>query len=189
MKKHKLARFLLIFCFGWIGSVIINRSSLKPDGYKSSTLAFFCADLPYQLLIVLGMVACFTLYISPVARIITLIILFVLLLTGPVGLFLNLLACAVEYACFSFAYAIDYANAADGSAKLFFEGLKNSPTNLNIKIPFLDTMNSLQIPLEHIFTLIAIIAAVAMIYRVVVAISNFTFDPEKPTNMGYKEIV
>ena len=34
-------RFLLIFFLGWIGSVIINHSSLKPEGYTSRTGAYF----------------------------------------------------------------------------------------------------------------------------------------------------
>lgn len=36
----KLARFLLTFFLGWIGSIIINHSSLKPEGYTSRTLAY-----------------------------------------------------------------------------------------------------------------------------------------------------
>ncbi len=38
---EKLARFLLTFFLGWIGSIIINHSSLKPQGYSSRTLAYF----------------------------------------------------------------------------------------------------------------------------------------------------
>ena len=34
---NKLARFLLTFFLGWIGSIIINHSSLKPDGFTSRT--------------------------------------------------------------------------------------------------------------------------------------------------------
>ncbi len=41
MGNENLVRFLLTFLFGWIGSVIINHSSLKPEGYKSRTLAYF----------------------------------------------------------------------------------------------------------------------------------------------------
>lgn len=37
----KVSRFLLTFFFGWIGSLIINHSSLKPEGYTSRTLAYF----------------------------------------------------------------------------------------------------------------------------------------------------
>ena len=40
-KDHnKLIRFLLTFFLGWIGSLIINCTSLKPEGYKSRTLAY-----------------------------------------------------------------------------------------------------------------------------------------------------
>lgn len=41
MENQKLTRFLLTFFLGWIGSLIINHTSLKPDGYKSRTLAYF----------------------------------------------------------------------------------------------------------------------------------------------------
>jgi len=41
MDNEKLARFLLTFFLGWIGSLIINCTSLKPDGYKSRTAAYF----------------------------------------------------------------------------------------------------------------------------------------------------
>lgn len=34
-------RFLLTFFLGFIGSFIINHSSLKPDGWKSRTCAYF----------------------------------------------------------------------------------------------------------------------------------------------------
>ena len=34
---NKLARFLLTFFLGWIGSIIINHSSLKPNGFTSRT--------------------------------------------------------------------------------------------------------------------------------------------------------
>ena len=37
---NKLARFLLTFFLGWIGSVIINHTSLKPNGFKSRSLAY-----------------------------------------------------------------------------------------------------------------------------------------------------
>ena len=39
--NNNVARFLLTFFLGWIGSLIINHTSLKPDGYKSRTLAYF----------------------------------------------------------------------------------------------------------------------------------------------------
>lgn len=35
MDNNKLARFLLTFFLGWIGSLIINHTSLKPEGYTS----------------------------------------------------------------------------------------------------------------------------------------------------------
>ena len=37
MDEKKLIRFLLTFFLGWIGSLIINHSSLKPDGWTSRT--------------------------------------------------------------------------------------------------------------------------------------------------------
>ena len=36
----KVVRFLLTFFLGWIGSLIINHSSLKPEGYASRTGAY-----------------------------------------------------------------------------------------------------------------------------------------------------
>ena len=41
MENKNLARFLLTFFLGWIGSIIINHSSLKPEGYTSRTGAYF----------------------------------------------------------------------------------------------------------------------------------------------------
>ncbi len=41
MDNNKLVRFLLTFFLGWIGSIIINHTSLKPNGFKSRTLAYF----------------------------------------------------------------------------------------------------------------------------------------------------
>lgn len=38
--NNNLVRFLLTFFLGWIGSLIINHSSLKPEGWKSRTLAY-----------------------------------------------------------------------------------------------------------------------------------------------------
>ncbi|MDE5766396.1 MAG: hypothetical protein K2I17_04440 [Clostridia bacterium] len=38
---NKLACFLLTFFLGWIGSFIINHTSLKPEGFKSRTMAYF----------------------------------------------------------------------------------------------------------------------------------------------------
>lgn len=37
MNDNKLARFLLTFFLGWIGSIVINHTSLKPEGYTSRT--------------------------------------------------------------------------------------------------------------------------------------------------------
>lgn len=41
MDGTKIVRFLLTFFLGFIGSFIINHTSLKPDGFKSRTLAYF----------------------------------------------------------------------------------------------------------------------------------------------------
>ena len=40
MDNNKLIRFLLTFFLGWIGSLIINHTSLKPEGYTSRTGAY-----------------------------------------------------------------------------------------------------------------------------------------------------
>ena len=40
MENNNLVRFLLTFFLGWIGSLIINHTSLKPAGFKSRTLAY-----------------------------------------------------------------------------------------------------------------------------------------------------
>ncbi len=37
METNKIVRALLIFFLGWIGSIIINHSSLKPEGWTSRT--------------------------------------------------------------------------------------------------------------------------------------------------------
>lgn len=37
MDNKKIVRFLLTFFLGWIGSLIINRTSLKPAGWVSRT--------------------------------------------------------------------------------------------------------------------------------------------------------
>ena len=37
MDNTKLVRFLLTFFLGWIGSLIINHTSLKPEGFTSKT--------------------------------------------------------------------------------------------------------------------------------------------------------
>ena len=41
MKDKNLARFLLTIFLGWLGSFIINHSSLKPEGHTSRTAAYF----------------------------------------------------------------------------------------------------------------------------------------------------
>ena len=41
MNNNNLARFLLTFFLGFIGSIIINNSSLKPTGHTSRTGAYF----------------------------------------------------------------------------------------------------------------------------------------------------
>lgn len=38
--NKKLYRFLLTFFLSWIGSIIINHTELKPEGYSSRTLAY-----------------------------------------------------------------------------------------------------------------------------------------------------
>ena len=40
-----LTRFLLTFFLGWIGSLIINHTSLKPEGFKCRTLAYFFLNM------------------------------------------------------------------------------------------------------------------------------------------------
>ena len=45
MDNQKLVRFLLTFFLGWIGSIIINYSSLRPEGFKSRTLAYLFLTL------------------------------------------------------------------------------------------------------------------------------------------------
>ena len=40
MDNNKLVRFLLTFFLGWIGSLIINYTSLKPEGFRSRTLCY-----------------------------------------------------------------------------------------------------------------------------------------------------
>ena len=40
MENEKIIRFLLTFFLGWIGSLIINHTSLKPAGYTSRTGAY-----------------------------------------------------------------------------------------------------------------------------------------------------
>lgn len=40
MENKNLVRFLLTFFLGFIGCIIINHSSLKPEGFKARTLAY-----------------------------------------------------------------------------------------------------------------------------------------------------
>lgn len=41
MQNQNLIRFLLTFFLGWIGSIVINHTEFKPEGYRSRTLAYF----------------------------------------------------------------------------------------------------------------------------------------------------
>ncbi len=41
MENKNLVRFLLTFFLGWIGSIIINHTELKPVGYTCRTAAYF----------------------------------------------------------------------------------------------------------------------------------------------------
>jgi len=41
MDNERLARFLLTFFLGFVGSIIINHSILKPQGYTSRSWAYF----------------------------------------------------------------------------------------------------------------------------------------------------
>lgn len=41
MDNNNVIRFLLTFFLGWIGSLIINHTSLKPAGYTCRTAAYF----------------------------------------------------------------------------------------------------------------------------------------------------
>lgn len=43
--NNNLVRFLLTFFLGFIGSLIINHTSLKPEGWKSRTWAYFLLGL------------------------------------------------------------------------------------------------------------------------------------------------
>ena len=43
--NNNLVRFLLTFLLGWIGSLIINCTGLKPNGYKSRSAAYFLLTL------------------------------------------------------------------------------------------------------------------------------------------------
>lgn len=41
MDNNNLVRFLLTFFLGFIGSIVINHTSLKPSGFTSRSLAYF----------------------------------------------------------------------------------------------------------------------------------------------------
>ena len=41
MDNNGVARFLLTFLLGWLGSFIINHTSLKPAGFRSRSWAYF----------------------------------------------------------------------------------------------------------------------------------------------------
>ena len=45
MNDKNLARFLLTIFLGWLGSFIINHSSLKPEGHTSRTSAYFVLSI------------------------------------------------------------------------------------------------------------------------------------------------
>ena len=45
MDNNKLVRFLLTFFLGFIGSIIINHTSLKPEGYTSRSGCYFFLSL------------------------------------------------------------------------------------------------------------------------------------------------
>lgn len=51
MDNNKIYRALLIFFLGWIGSVIINRTALKPEGWTSRS--WLVALVPFYALIAL----------------------------------------------------------------------------------------------------------------------------------------
>lgn len=45
MDNKNLVRFLLTFFLGWIGSLIINHTELKPEGYTCRTGAYIFLTL------------------------------------------------------------------------------------------------------------------------------------------------
>ena len=50
MDNKNIVRFLLTFFLGWIGSLIINHTGLKPEGFTSRTgLYFFLAPLTFGI--------------------------------------------------------------------------------------------------------------------------------------------
>lgn len=54
--SNKVVRFILTFFLGFIGSIIINHTSLRPRGWKSRTLAYFFLSL--ITFGIYGLVAC-----------------------------------------------------------------------------------------------------------------------------------
>jgi hypothetical protein len=57
MDNNKLVRFILTLLLGWIGSLIINHTSLKPQGFTSRTgLYFFLTIVTFGIY---GLVAAF----------------------------------------------------------------------------------------------------------------------------------
>ena len=45
MDNNNVVRFLLTFFLGFIGSFIINHTSLKPEGFRSRTWAYFLLSI------------------------------------------------------------------------------------------------------------------------------------------------
>lgn len=45
MDSNKVVRFLLTFFLGFIGSIIINHTTLKPNGFTSRSWAYFFLSL------------------------------------------------------------------------------------------------------------------------------------------------
>ncbi len=43
--NQNIVRFVLTFFLGWIGSIIINHTSLKPEGYTCRTGAYILLGL------------------------------------------------------------------------------------------------------------------------------------------------
>ena len=43
--NNNVVRFLLTFFLGWIDSLVINHTTLKPEGYTSRTLEYFLLSL------------------------------------------------------------------------------------------------------------------------------------------------
>ena len=58
---NKVARFLLTFFLGFIGSIIINHTSLKPEGFTSRTgLYFFLSFLTFGIYPLVASICNFT---------------------------------------------------------------------------------------------------------------------------------